>query len=136
MGVKAITISNDDELVSMSIIEQGDENKYILTVTENGYAKVTLSHEYRCQNRGGKGMKAHNINEKTGHIVGSLIVEKEDDIMLLSINGVIIRMHAMGISIMGRDTQGVIAMRLSDEDKVVSIAKIFSEDELVIEDEE
>ena len=136
MGVKAITISNDDELVSMSIIKQSDESKFILTVTENGYAKITLSQEYRCQNRGGKGMKAHNINEKTGQIVSSLIVEEEDDIMLLSLNGVIIRMHATGISTMGRDTQGVIAMRLNGEDKVVSIAKIFTEEDLITEDEE
>jgi len=137
MGVKAITIDDEDEdeLVSMSIIKKSDENKYILTVTENGYAKITLSQEYRCQNRGGKGMKAHNINDKTGPIVGSLIVEKEDDIMLLSINGVIIRMHATGISIMGRDTQGVIAMRLNDDDKVVSIAKIYSEEDLESEEE-
>lgn len=130
MGVKAISISEDDELVTMSIIKMSDENKYILTVTENGYAKITVSSEYRCQNRSGKGMKAHNINEKTGKIVGSLIVEKEDDIMLLSTNGVIIRMHATGISIMGRDTQGVIAMRLNGEDKVASIAKIFSEEDI------
>lgn len=137
MGVKAITTSNDDELVSMSIIKESDENKYILTVTENGYAKITLSQEYRCQNRGGKGMKAHNINEKTGLIVGSLIVEKEDDLMILSTNGSIIRMHSSGISIMGRDTQGVIAMRLNGDDKVASIAKIFSEDDIIeLEDEE
>jgi DNA gyrase subunit A len=137
MGVKAITISKDDELVTMSIInEESDEDKYILTVTENGYGKITLAKEYRCQNRGGKGMKAHNITDKTGPIVGSLIVEKEDDIMLLSINGVIIRMHATGISIMGRDTQGVIAMRLNGDDKVVSIAKIYSEESIDTEDEE
>lgn len=139
MGVKAITTDDDDELVSMSIIKESDENKYILTVTENGYAKITLSQEYRCQNRGGKGMKAHNINDKTGFIAGSLIVEKEDDIMMLSTSGSIIRMHSSEISIMGRDTQGVIAMRLSTDDKVVSIAKIFSEDgvnEDTAEDEE
>ncbi|NYB75443.1 DNA gyrase subunit A [Sedimentibacter hydroxybenzoicus DSM 7310] len=136
MGVKAITTSADDELVSMSIINQSEENnKYILTVTEKGYAKITVSSEYRCQNRGGKGMKAHNINEKTGRIVGSLIVEKEDDIMLLSVNGTIIRMHAKGISIMGRDTQGVIAMRLNNDDKVASIAKIYSEEDLETEEE-
>lgn len=136
MGVRAITTSEDDELVSMSIIKKSDENKYILTVTENGYAKITLSQEYRCQNRGGKGMRAHSINEKTGLIVGSLIVEKEDDLMILSTNGSIIRMHSSGISIMGRDAQGVIAMRLNGEDKVASIAKIFSEDDISEEDEE
>ncbi len=135
MGVKAITISENDELVSMSVIRKSDENKHILTVTENGYAKITLSQEYRPQNRGGKGMKAHNINKKTGLIVDSLIVDKEDDVMMLSTNGSIIRMHATGISIMGRDTQGVIAMRLNGDDKVASIAKIFSEEDIEIEEE-
>ncbi len=132
MGVKAITLSKNDELVAMSIIKQSDESKHILTVTENGYAKVSLSQEYRRQNRGGKGMKAHNINKKTGLIVNSLIVDKEDDIMILSTNGIIIRMHATNISIMGRDTQGVIAMRLKDDDKVASIAKIFTEEDIEI----
>ncbi len=136
MGVKALTISKKDELVSMSIIDICEENKLILTVTENGYGKITLSQEYRCQNRGGKGMKAHNINDKTGPIVSSLIVDKEDDIMLLSTNGVIIRMHATGISTMGRDTQGVIAMRLNGDDKVASIAKIFTEEDIELDEEE
>lgn len=130
MGVKAITLVDDDELVAMSIIRKSDENKHILTVTENGYAKITLSQEYRPQTRGGKGMKAHNLNKKTGLIVNSLIVDKEDDIMILSTNGTIIRMHATDISIMGRDTQGVIAMRLKDDDKVASIAKIFTEEDI------
>lgn len=134
MGVKAITISENDELVSMSIIKKSDENKLILTVTENGYAKITLSQEYRCQNRGGKGMIAHSINKKTGLIVNSLIVDKEDDIMMLSTNGSIIRMHAMDISIIGRGTQGVIAMRLNNDDKVASIAKIFSEEDIETEE--
>jgi DNA gyrase subunit A len=129
MGVRAITLEKNDELVAMSIIEKSDENKHILTITEKGYAKITLSQEYRPQNRGGKGMKAHNINKKTGSIVNSLIVKKEDDVMILSANGTIIRMHARDISVMGRDTQGVIAMRLKDDDKVASIAKIYSEEE-------
>lgn len=136
MGVKAVTISDNDELVSMSIIKQSDENKLILTITENGYAKITLSQEFRRQNRGGKGMKAHNITKKTGLIVNSLIVEKEDDVMILSTNGTIIRMHAKNISIMGRDTQGVIAMRLKGDDKVASIAKIFTEEDFETESEE
>jgi DNA gyrase subunit A len=136
MGVKAITTSEDDDLVSMSILTKSDENKLILTITENGYGKITLSQEYRCQNRGGKGMKAHAINDKTGNIVGSLIVDKEDDLMILSSSGSIIRMHSAGISIMGRDTQGVKAMRLNEGDKVASIAKIISEDDEVEIDEE
>lgn len=136
MGVKAITTSDDDELVSMSILTDSDENKLILTITENGYGKITLSKEYRCQNRGGKGMKSHTTNDKTGCIIGSLIVEKDDDLMILSSAGSIIRMHASDISIMGRDTQGVIVMRLNDGDKVASIAKIISdEDEIETDDE-
>ncbi|MDD4088806.1 MAG: DNA gyrase subunit A [Tissierellia bacterium] len=134
MGVKAITLSKNDELIAMSIIKKSDETKHILTVTENGYAKITLSQDYRPQSRGGKGMKAHNINKKTGLIVNSLIVDKEDDVMILSTSGTIIRMHATDISIMGRDTQGVIAMRLKDDDKVASIAKIFSEEDIETEE--
>jgi DNA gyrase subunit A len=135
MGVKAITLTENDELISMSIIKKSDENKHILTITENGYAKITLSQEYRPQNRGGKGMKAHNINKKTGLIVNSLIVDKEDDVMILSTSGSIIRMHARNISIMGRDTQGVIAMRMNGDDKVASIAKIFTEEDIESEEE-
>ncbi len=135
MGVKAITLTENDELISMSIIKKSDENKQILTITENGYAKITLSQEYRPQNRGGKGMKAHNINKKTGLIVNSLIVDKEDDVMILSTSGSIIRMHARNISIMGRDTQGVIAMRMNGDDKVASIAKIFTEEDIESEEE-
>lgn len=79
-------------------------------------------------------MIAHSINKKTGLIVNSLIVDKEDDIMMLSTNGSIIRMHAMDISIIGRGTQGVIAMRLNNDDKVASIAKIFSEEDIETEE--
>ena len=129
MGVRAITTSEDDELVSMSILADTDENKNILTITENGYGKITLSQEYRCQNRGGKGMKAHGINKKTGNIVGSLIIENDQDVMILSSNGSIIRMHAHDISAMGRDTQGVIVMRLNEGDKVASIAKIIPDED-------
>lgn len=136
MGVKAITTSEDDELVSMTILTDSDENKLILTITENGYAKITLSNEYRCQNRGGKGMKAHTINDKTGSIAGSVIVEKDDDLMILSLSGSIIRMHSSGISVMGRDTQGVKAMRIKEGDKVASIAKIISDEDDIEIDEE
>lgn len=136
MGVKAITTSDSDELVSVSILDRNEDDKLILTITENGYSKVTLSNEYRCQTRGGKGMKAHGINAKTGNVVESLIVEKEDDLMILSINGSIIRMHASGISVMGRDTQGVKAMKLGEGDKVVSIAKIIPGENDVEIDEE
>lgn len=135
MGVKAITLTENDELISMSIIKKSDENKHILTITENGYAKITLSQEYRPQSRGGKGMRAHNINKKTGLIVNSLIVDMDDDVMILSSSGSIIRMHAKNISIMGRDTQGVIAMRMNGDDKVASIAKIFSEEDIETEEE-
>ncbi|WP_326911280.1 DNA gyrase subunit A [Sedimentibacter sp. MB31-C6] len=134
MGVKAITTTNDDEIVSMGILSQEENDKFIMTITRNGYAKMTNPSEYRCQNRGGKGMKSHSINKKTGKIVDCLIVNKEDDIMILSSNGSIIRMHTSGVSIMGRDTQGVIAMRLNNGDKVASVAKIIPEEDVEIEE--
>lgn len=132
MGVRAISTSEDDELVSMNILSSDESDKLILTMTENGYAKMTLSKEYRRQNRGGKGMKAQSLNKKTGKIIGSLIIDKEDDLMILSSNGSIIRMHTSSLSIMGRDTQGVIAMRLNNRDKVASIAKIISDEDVEI----
>lgn len=129
MGVKAITLSTDDEIVSMSIITENDDEKYVLTLTENGYVKMTQAKEYRCQNRSGKGVKVHSVNEKTGNLAGSLIIEKGDDLMILSINGSIIRMNTSGITTTGRDTQGVIGMRLNDGDKVISIAKVLPEED-------
>lgn len=146
MGVKAITTSKDDELVAMLILDAGnsidfdseddelndacetDTHEKLITLTENGFAKMTSTSAYRTQSRAGKGVKTHSINSKTGDIVGAMIISPENDLMIISQVGVIIRMHASDISVTGRDTQGVKAMRLNDGDKVVSLAKLIIEE--------
>ena len=123
-GVRAIKISKKDSLVSMDVL---DLEKQMLSITERGFGKMTSTEEYRCQTRGGKGVKTYKISEKTGDIIDSIIIEKEDELMLISQQGSIIRMQAADISSMGRDTQGVRVMKLNNGDKVVSVAKIIQE---------
>ncbi len=126
MGVKGITLSSDDKVVSMSLFE---ENKDLLVVSENGYGKRTNIDEYRLQSRSGKGIKTYNITEKTGQIVGALMVNEDDEIMMINSDGVLIRLRVNEISMLGRVTSGVKLMKTNDEVNVVSIAKIRIEEE-------
>ena len=127
MGVKGITLSKDDYVVGMEPIR--DENSYILAITENGFGKRTEVEEYRAQTRAGKGILTYKTTEKTGHIIGIKIVNDSDDIMIITSTGIVIRIHAKDISVLGRNTQGVTLMRTSEGGKVVNIAKLISEDE-------
>lgn len=126
MGVKGITLSSDDKVVSMSLLE---ENKDLLVVSENGYGKRTNIDEYRLQSRSGKGIKTYNVTEKTGQIVGALMVNEDDEIMMINSDGVLIRLRVNEISMLGRVTSGVKLMKTNDEVNVVSIAKIRIEEE-------
>ena len=126
MGVKGITLSSDDKVVSMSLFE---ENKDLLVVSENGYGKRTNIDEYRLQSRSGKGIKTYNITEKTGQIVGALMVNEDDEIMMINSDGVLIRLRVNEISMLGRVTSGVKLMKTNDDVNVVSIAKIRIEEE-------
>lgn len=127
MGVKAIDLEGDDEVVSMIVCEEG---KDVLTITENGYGKRTDLSEYKIQNRNGKGMKAGIFNEKTGRLVGLKLVEEDDDVMIIANNGVIIRTKVNSISKITRDTIGVKVMRLHEGTKVscIAIADMVAED--------
>jgi DNA gyrase subunit A len=125
-GVRAISLERDDEIVSMDILL---EEKEIFIMTEYGFGKMTKTNLYRSQARAGKGVKTYKITKKTGDIVGAEIIEKEDDVMIISKDGVIIRMSASEVSTMGRDTQGVKVMKLNANDKVVALAKIVFEEE-------
>lgn len=125
-GVKAITLHEEDYVVGMSVIR---DNADLLVVTENGYGKRTALDEYRIQSRGGKGLFTYRITEKTGLIAGMKIVDDNDDIMLITSEGVIIRMHASDISVISRVTQGVRLMRLDEGIRVVSIARTEKENE-------
>ena len=108
-GVRAIRLKDGDEVVAA--VRATDEDAAVLTVTENGYGKRTRIGEYSVQNRGGQGLKTYQITQKTGEIVGAKKVTGEEDILLVSDDGTIIRMEAGSISLLGRATQGVRLMR-------------------------
>ena len=131
-GVRGIRLSAEDYVVGAEI---ADESACLLTVTENGYGKRTEISEYtrgdggEPQHRGGKGMKNYNITPKTGLIAGIRMVTDEEDVMIISDDGTIIRMPAKDINIYGRSTQGVILMRVEEGSRVISIEKVASEPE-------
>ena len=120
-GVRAIRLRNGDEVVAA--VRATDEDAAVLTVTENGYGKRTRIGEYTVQNRGGQGLKTYQITQKTGEIVGAKKVTGEEDILLVSDDGTIIRMEAGGISLLGRATQGVRLMRPAEGARVVAMAR-------------
>ena len=122
-GVIGIRLDEDDSVIGMESIIQGS-NATLLAITENGFGKRTELDEYRVQTRGGKGVITYKITPKTGVIVGIKIVNEEDDVMLITDTGTIIRINV--ISVLGRSTQGVTLMR-TNEGKVVSIEKIVPE---------
>lgn len=119
MGVKAIDLKKGDQVVAMELVCDGEN---LLVISECGFGKRTPLEEYKTQNRGGKGLITYNIKEKTGNIVSAKVVNDDDQIMMISHNGTIIRLMAKDISVMGRSTQGVTLMKMND-DKVVAIAK-------------
>ncbi|MGG3771833.1 DNA gyrase subunit A [Heyndrickxia faecalis] len=120
-GVKGITLSGDDEVVGMEILEENDD---VLIVTKNGYGKRTKGSEYRIQSRGGKGLKTCNITSKNGPLIAVKTVTGEEDIMLITAGGVLIRMAVGDISVLGRNTMGVKLIRLGDEEYVATVAKV------------
>ena len=127
MGVKGITLTGEDYVVGMEPITTEKDN-YILAITENGFGKRTEVEEYRAQSRAGKGILTYKTTEKTGHIIGVKVVTDNDDVMIITANGTIIRLNVSGISVLGRNTQGVTLMRTSEGGKVVSIAKLSPEE--------
>lgn len=129
-GVKGITLSNDDEVVGMEVLEESDE---ILVVTKNGYGKRTPSEEYRRQGRGGKGIKTCNITEKNGNLVTMKAVTGEEDLMLITTGGVLIRIPVSSISMTGRNTQGVklISLNKAENEYVATVAKVDKEEEKI-----
>jgi len=125
-GVKGITLEADDYVVSMDVVAESAD---LLVVTENGYGKRTAIKEYRITNRGGKGIKTLNRTEKTGNIISAKIVHANNEIMLISLEGIMIRMSVADISQTGRSTQGVILMKLQNNDKVVAAAQIVGKED-------
>lgn len=127
-GVKSMKIDSDDYIVDMSVIR---ENEAVMTITRNGYGKLTDVNEYRVQGRAGKGIKAGNFTDKTGRIVSLKLIDPEaSDIMLITSSGVIIRTSAGEISKIGRAAQGVRIMKVGEGNEVVSVAITPKEEEI------
>ena len=127
-GVLGIRLDKEDIVIGMESIITGNKEATLLAITENGFGKRTELEEYRVQTRGGKGVTTYKITPKTGKLVGIRIATEQDDVMLITDTGTIIRLAVKDISVLGRVTQGVTLMRTSDGGKVVSIETIVPED--------
>ncbi len=127
-GVRGIRLNDGDQVVGMSVLGPDDN---VLVVTEKGYGKQTPASEYGIKNRGGKGVKTINVTEKNGILVGLTTVSGEEDIMLMTNQGVAIRFHAKNISQTGRATQGVRLIRLAEDSHVSAIAKVEAIEEVL-----
>ena len=133
IGVRGINLDEHDEVIGMQLESQGE---CLLLVTENGMGKRTLASEFTVQHRGGKGVKCYRINDKTGNIIGVKSVDEDNEIMLITTEGIIIQMQVSGISRLGRITSGVKLMDISSDDIVVaSIAKVREKPEEVQDNE-
>ncbi|WP_227763639.1 DNA gyrase subunit A [Zhaonella formicivorans] len=130
-GVKGITLEDGDQVVGLAYAKQGAD---LLVVTENGFGKRTSLEEYRSQSRGGKGIYTIKISKRNGKLVALMVVEPGDDIMVISGEGVMIRVGVDDISRLGRMTQGVTIMRLAENDRVVAVARVTSREEEDIEE--
>ena len=127
-GVIGMRIDSDDELIGMEPIANRKDGT-LLAITENGFGKRTELEEYRVQTRGGKGVITYKVTPKTGNIVGIKIANEDEDVMMITDQGIVIRIKAKDISVLGRNTQGVTLMRTNDGGKVVSIETIQDETE-------
>jgi DNA gyrase subunit A len=132
-GVIGMRIDEDDEVIGMESVVGGGKAT-LLAITENGFGKRTELDEYRVQQRGGKGVVTYKITQKTGRLVGIRIATEQDDVMLITDKGTIIRINVKDISVLGRSTQGVTLMRTTDGGKVVSIETITPEMENISEE--
>ena len=126
MGVRSMRLEEGDEIISLTSIEEGAQ---VLVVTEDGYGKRSDPEEYRVTNRGGKGVRAMNITDKTGLLAALLMVQPDEDIMIITDDGTIIRTPAEDIRHTGRNTQGVRLMRVAEGSKIVDVARAEREPE-------
>ncbi|WP_018131396.1 DNA gyrase subunit A [Effusibacillus pohliae] len=125
-GVKGIELQDDDRVIDMDIIQPGWD---ILAVTSRGYGKRTSEQDYRLQTRGGKGIKTLNVTEKNGHVVGLKVVSPDEDLMIITNTGVVIRLRIKEISELGRYTQGVKLISLKDDEEVSTVARVATSED-------
>lgn len=128
-GVRAIKLEAGDEVVSMELVEADEE---LLVVTKNGYGKRTSVKDYKIQVRGGKGLLTYDKAKfkKTGELIGAMVVNEDDEIMLINSDGIIIRIRAGEVSRLGRATQGVKIMRVDDNANIIAMAKVIKEEDV------
>ena len=124
-GVRGILLAPEDEVVAMEILNEGAT---ILTVTENGFGKRTKIDEYRAQGRGGQGILTIKTTERNGQVIGAKLVTDDDEIMLITDGGKIIRMNVSDISVIGRNTQGVRLINVANGEKLVAVARLAEKD--------
>lgn len=124
-GVKGISLDPDDEVIGMDMIEKGQD---VLLVTNKGFGKRTKEDEFKVQNRGGKGIKACTLTERTGHLIALRVVADEHDLMVITEKGIVIRMHVNEISELGRYAQGVMLIRVDENEEVSTVAPIEAEE--------
>jgi DNA gyrase subunit A len=128
-GVRGIRLGSEtDEVIGMVCVQ--DENEDILVISENGYGKRSKIDDYRITNRGGKGVKTINITEKTGKLIAMKSVSDDNDLMIITHNGITIRLAVSSISILGRATQGVKVINLKDNNTIASVARVNTEEEV------
>lgn len=133
MGVIGMNLADRDEIVGMQLDSQGES---LMIVSEKGLGKCTLMTEFTAQNRGGKGIKCYKITEKTGNIIGVKAVNQEDEMMLITTEGIIIRIHVSGTALLRRITSGVKLMDLKNDVTIASIAKVREDKSLIQSEEE
>ncbi|WP_053373406.1 DNA gyrase subunit A [Paenibacillus sp. FJAT-27812] len=131
-GVKGIALDDDDTVIDMDVIVP---DKDILIVTSKGYGKRTPVADYRIQNRGGKGIKTLNVTDKNGPIVSLKVVENDEDLMIMTASGTMIRTSMEGISTMGRNTQGVKLINTREDDTVATVTRVARSEENEVSDE-
>ncbi|NLO97224.1 MAG: DNA gyrase subunit A [Peptococcaceae bacterium] len=127
-GVKGINLGQSDYVIGIDVVDKNGKDLELLTVTENGFAKRSRLEDFRTQGRGGKGVIGHRITSKTGPLAGIKVVSADDELMVVTDEGIVIRQEVSGISVQGRAAQGVTAMKTGDS-KVAAIAKVISKDE-------
>ena len=132
MGVRGMTLAEGDEIVGMQLLTQGS---HLLFVSEKGLGKLTKFPDFRTQYRGGKGIRCYKITEKTGNLVGAKAVNEEDEVLLITTEGVMIRTTCSSISILGRDASGVKVMNLADGVSVASFTKVKDRPPIAEEEE-
>ena len=128
-GVRGIKLADDHKVNAMIICESDDDSSAVLTVTENGYGKRTMLSEYNCQGRGGQGVISIQTNDRNGSAIGAILVEDDDEAMLITNGGTLVRTRVAEVSVIGRNTQGVKVIGVSKGEQLISVEKVAESDD-------